>query len=124
MHRLVKELRHIQVPLVFGALRIDHLGFVATITLMLLSRFAPVFAQSVPVTVGYRDFSYGSTPAAEITGEKPQSKLWWNDGYWWGSLWANSTERYRIHRFDVTTQSWINTGTAIDNRAHSSPHYS
>ena len=30
--------------------------------------------------VGYRDFSYGATADAKPTGERPESKLWWNDG--------------------------------------------
>jgi hypothetical protein len=120
MHCLVKDLRQIKAQLfLLRALQSLRRSVVAKIGVLLCGSFAPVFAQSVPVTVGYRDFSYGSTPAAEITGEKPQSKLWWNDGYWWGSLWANSTERYRIHRFDLATQSWINTGTAIDDRGKS-----
>ena len=35
---------------------------------------------------GYLDFSYnGIGFASSPTGEKPESKLWWNDGFWWGS---------------------------------------
>ena len=70
-----------------------------------------------PPNVGYRDFSYGNTVTPAPTGEKPESKLWWNDGYWWGSLWNTSSNRYTIHRFE--NNSWVNTGTAIDTRASS-----
>jgi hypothetical protein len=34
------------------------------------------------------------------TGEKPQSKLWFNDGIWWASLFDRSTEEYHIYRYD------------------------
>ncbi|HMQ32427.1 MAG TPA: hypothetical protein PKD53_16970, partial [Chloroflexaceae bacterium] len=55
----------------------------------------PRLVQAEPITAGYRTFSYGtpngrcnSTP----TGEKPESKLWWNDGYWWGRLCNDAAE--------------------------------
>jgi hypothetical protein len=73
-------------------------------------------AQSVPVTAGYRDFHFGATVSAEPTSEKPQSKLWWNNGSWWGSLWNPAANRYEIHRFEVATQSWTTTGIEIDSR--------
>ncbi len=78
-----------------------------------------VSAQSTPVTVGYRDFNFGATVSSEPTSDKPQSKLWWNDGLWWGSLWNPAANRYEIHRFDVATQSWAATGTALDSRTGS-----
>src|SRR5919199_1413920 len=40
-----------------------------------------------PVSAGYRDFNYGTTASAP-TEDKPQAKLWWNDGRWWGSLFS------------------------------------
>src|SRR5262245_58572271 len=54
-----------------------------------------------------------STP----TTSKPESKLWFNDGFWWASLWSSSAGRYRIHRLDLSTQSWVDTGVNIDNRS-------
>lgn len=90
------------------------------------SRLALVFmlalthhmAQAQP-EAGYRDFNFGATASAEPTSEKPQSKLWWNDGLWWGSLWNPNTNRYEIHRFEVATQSWSTTNTALDTRSSS-----
>ena len=70
-------------------------------------------------SAGYRDFYFGVTASAEPTSEKPQSKLWWNDGLWWGSLWNPNTNRYEIHRFDLTTQSWSTTNTPLDTRSSS-----
>lgn len=66
--------------------------------------------------VGYRDFSWSATSVNGPTGEKPQSKLWFHDGSWWGSLFNIAADAYTIHRFDWASQTWINTGTIIDNR--------
>jgi uncharacterized protein (TIGR03437 family) len=76
-----------------------------------------VLAQT-PVSAGYRDFSYGSSVSAP-TGEKPESKLWWNDGSWWGDLYNSSDHAYHIYRFNLATQSWSDTGTRIDTRTAS-----
>lgn len=76
-------------------------------------------AGQTPVTEGYRDFAYGSGVTGRPTGEKPESKLWWNDGSWWGSLYSPQAGRYRIHRFDRGAQRWIDTGPALDDRGKS-----
>ena len=76
-------------------------------------------AQGDPVTVGYRDFSYGLNVTSAPTSEKPESKLWWNDAIWWGSLWNVASARYEIYRFDRPSQTWSSTGTAIDTRKSS-----
>ncbi len=73
---------------------------------------------SSPIEVGYRDSSYPSGTGGnnEPTGEKPESKLWWNDGYWWGSLWNNTLNAYHIYRLEPSIQEWIDTGVEIDKR--------
>src|SRR5829696_99740 len=70
--------------------------------------------------VGYRDFNYG-TGINEPTADKPQSKLWFNDGIWWGSLWNPSVRRWEIHRFDWNTNTWTSAGTTIDGRGNVKP---
>jgi hypothetical protein len=67
-------------------------------------------------TVGYRDASHAGTTAP--TAEKPQSKLWFHAGNWWGVLFQPSTRggRFTIHRFDRGGQRWIDTGVATDTR--------
>jgi Bacterial Ig-like domain/Bacterial Ig domain len=66
--------------------------------------------------VGYQDGSYsGSAP----TGREPQSKLWFNDGSWWASMYGSSTHRVDIHRLDWASQTWIDTGVQIDERSTS-----
>jgi hypothetical protein len=77
---------------------------------------SPTPTASPPSTsTGYRDFSFGSGTSSP-TGEKPQSKLWFNDGIWWGSLFDDDSERFTIHRLDWSTQKWTNTGVVIDER--------
>jgi len=87
----------------------------------MVSRATPVWAQaqSTPVTAGYRDFYFGTSVSSEPTYGKPQSKLWWHDGLWWGILWNSSTNRFEIYRFDIASQSWTSTNTAVDTRSGS-----
>jgi PKD repeat protein len=68
--------------------------------------------------VGYQD---GSTQGAgnAATGEKPESKLWWNDGSWWASMLHPASQTYHIYRLDRPNQTWVDTGTLIDDRPKS-----
>lgn len=72
-------------------------------------------ASGAPVTVGYRDFSYAGTSAP--TGQKPQSKLWFNDGIWWGNLFHSASKTFHIYRLDWASQTWSDSGTLVDTRA-------
>ena len=74
-------------------------------------------AQAV-VDVGYRAFAYNGTSAP--TGQKPQSKLWFNDGSWWGSLYNSSAGDFFIYRYNWTANSWSSTGTRLDDRNNAS----
>jgi hypothetical protein len=85
------------------------LGFV-----LAASGVLPATTAAAPVTAGYRDFSYSGASAP--SGEKPQSKLWYNDGIWWGNLFNSASKTYHIYRLDWATQTWSDTGTVVDNR--------
>jgi hypothetical protein len=50
------------------------------------------------------------------TAAKTQSKLWFNDGAWWGILFDLSSEEFHIYRYDLTTGAWRDTGTLVDAR--------
>ena len=66
--------------------------------------------------VGIEGLSYagaGSSP----TGEKPESKAWFNDGIWWASLWDTSSGRYEIFR--LNGQTWASTNIPLDPRSNS-----
>jgi hypothetical protein len=74
-------------------------------------------ALATPTDVGYRDFSYGNGTVNSPTGEKPQSKLWFNDGTWWGLLFDPATEDFYIYRLDQATQKWNKTSTLVEPRS-------
>ena len=50
------------------------------------------------------------------TAAKTQSKLWFNDGTWWGILFDGSSEEHHIYRYDRTKDGWSDTGTLVDAR--------
>ncbi len=67
--------------------------------------------------IGHKDGSYGSGGSAP-SGSKPESKLWYNDGFWWASI-RTQTGGFFIHRLDPNTDSWVNTNVPLDNRRSS-----
>jgi hypothetical protein len=78
----------------------------------------PAAATAAPVTAGFRDFSYGTTVSAP-TGQKPESKLWFNDGRWWAVLFNTTSKRFEIYGFNRSAQAtsaWTSTGVAVDGR--------
>jgi hypothetical protein len=79
-------------------------------------------ARADAAAAGFRDFAYGSSVSAP-TGQKPESKLWFADGSWWGGLWNKAAGQWQIHRFDPTTQSWTPTGTRLDPRRTTQADY-
>ena len=76
---------------------------------------------STAVAAGYADFTYPSGTGGDDrpTSEKPESKLWFHDGSWWGSLWSSTGGAYHIHRLERSTQCWTDTGVALDPRSDS-----
>lgn len=71
---------------------------------------------SQPVSVGFRDFHYGEAAFESPTAEKPQSKLWFHDGSWWGTLWDAGTAGWSIFAFDAAQRAWENVGPGFDDR--------
>jgi hypothetical protein len=65
--------------------------------------------------VGYRDFTYPKNTGGNSrpTGEKPESKLWFNDGRWWGILWrknpAPNVSGYTINYLNEAKDGWVDT---------------
>ena len=86
----------------------------ALVAVLIAPLTAPVSA--APVEVGYRDVSYSASGVSAPTGEKPQSKLWHNDGQWWGALFSLTSDAYNIYRLNWSTQTWSDTGVVIDAR--------
>jgi hypothetical protein len=88
---------------------------------LISSLLVGVVAASTQIEVGFQDASYppGTGSNSKPTGEKPESKLWFNDGSWWGVLWSTPGNAYTIHQLDLGTQDWVDTGTVVDTRSKS-----
>ncbi len=77
-----------------------------------------VAALALPAVAGAAGFGgpgYAGTSGPPTTS-KPESKLWFNDGFWWASMFNKNRDAYTIHRLNRRTQRWVNTGVAIDFR--------
>jgi len=74
----------------------------------------PVLAASPQF--GFKDQSFTGASTAP-SGSKPESKLWFNDGIWWGEMWSPTQSAFRIFRLNGTT--WVDTGTTVDTRGTS-----
>lgn len=114
---------------VISARTVRFLVFVTVLIVMVVAgswnSISPTYADGsrrpVPYTLerGYLDFSYGTSVIPDHTAERPESKLWWNDGFWWGSLWNDATESFHIYRLAWGSQTWEDTGVPIDDRPES-----
>jgi hypothetical protein len=81
---------------------------------------------STPVTVGYRDRTYGGS-AFRPSADKPQSKLWYTDGSWFAGMFLYQTtspakSEYRIYRLDGA-HNWVLTSAVVDTRDTSHADY-
>jgi Bacterial Ig domain/Fibronectin type III domain len=92
--------------------------FLVASLLLGMGLLLPLLPRSAAATaIGYRDFSYRDANAVQTpTDDKPQSKLWFQDGSWWGLLYSTSQHATCIYRLDLSSQQWINTGTIVDTR--------
>jgi RTX calcium-binding nonapeptide repeat (4 copies) len=64
---------------------------------------------------GFQGPSYPAGSSGPPTTSKPESKLWWNDGFWWASMFDGSGD-YHIFRLSMRAQRWVDTGVVIDIR--------
>lgn len=88
--------------------------FIALLLAAAVTVALPVPAQAADV--GVPGPSYASDGVRTPTADKAQSKLWFQDGSWWGLLWSPSTHATKIHRLDAATQAWQETDTVVDER--------
>ncbi len=72
-------------------------------------------AVAAAADVGHKDFV--DSGGSAVTGSKPESKLWYNDGFWWGALQPTTSGGLFIFKLDPGTDSWVNTGVQIDPRS-------
>jgi PKD repeat protein len=110
-------------------LRATAASLIAVLAISLIG-IVPVVAVPVTPGPGYQDFVYkplaDGTGANDVTSFRNQSKLWFNDGRWWGILFdkgstANGT--YRIQSLNMPAQTWTSatSGAQVDNRNRSHP---
>ena len=67
------------------------------------------------------DYGYPGNSFAGVsnppTSDKPQSKLWWHDGFWWADMWTTGTG-WEIYQLDVDSKTWVSTDLTNDTRAN------
>lgn len=89
---------------------------VALAAALILGLIAAVTTAQAAATYGYQSISYSGIPNPP-TSDKPQSKLWWNDGSWWADMWTTGVG-WQIYRLDRGTKTWVSTGLLNDNRSN------
>jgi hypothetical protein len=75
-------------------------------------------AAAAQADIGIEGPSFAPSSQA-MSGSKPESKLWFNDGQWWASMYEPAAGGFRIFRLSRATESWVSTGTPIDDRVDS-----
>ena len=100
--------------------RLSRIG-IATVIVVVVALLGVISARAVTIlsVAGFGDFSYGSIVQAEPTDGRPESKLWFNDGLWWGNLYNPVDNEYQIFRLDWNSQNWATTGVTTDVRLDS-----
>lgn len=90
----------------------------AALAASLLALVASPSAPAATGDVGYEGPSYEGTGGGP-SGQKPESKLWWNDGFWWASMFDSARGDFFIFKLDPATHNWANTGVVLDTRSNS-----
>lgn len=96
------------------------LALLATAVLALIAMGLPPAARAATGDIGLPGPSSSGAGAAP-TGQKPESKLWWNDGRWWASMFDSVSQDWHIFYLNrsASPKAWVDTGTTIDARANS-----
>ena len=85
-----------------------------TAVAVVLTMAMPAAAEAANIGVDGPDFVAGVSGSP--SGYKGESKLWFNDGFWWASMFAADTSAYHIFRLNKVTGVWTDTGVETDNR--------
>jgi hypothetical protein len=73
----------------------------------------------VRADIGIPGPAYTTGTSGSPTTSKPESKLWFNDGFWWAVMAKKVTatdNEYHIFRLRLRPQRWIDTGVVVDGR--------
>ena len=85
-----------------------------TAAAVILTMAMPAAAEAANIGVDGPDFVAGVSGSP--SGYKGESKLWFNDGFWWASMFDSTSSAYHIFKHDRSTQAWTDTGVETDNR--------
>lgn len=79
---------------------------------------ALVLPATARADIGIQGPAYVAGTSGPPTTSKPESKLWFNDGSWWASIFHPPTDNYEIFRLNTGTQNWVLSSTSdpIDSR--------
>jgi PKD repeat protein len=103
----------------------DHQRWSRLVRLVLLAALGVVLASAAPASAADGDLGIPGPSTAgtggAATGEKPESKLWFNDGRWWASMYHAASGTYHIWWLDrsASPAAWVDSGTVLDNRPKS-----
>ncbi|MGH3115867.1 MAG: PKD domain-containing protein [Gaiellales bacterium] len=86
------------------------------VALIGLATIVPAAGVADPGDIGFRGHSFAGT-GSQATGAKPESKLWFNDGFWWATMWNPVAQANHIYKLDQATETWISTGVGNDGRS-------
>ena len=73
--------------------------------------------------VTMRDFVFKTEAVTSVSASPAQSKLWYAEGAWWAGLYSPDANEIHIFRLDWPTQTWLDTGTVVDERAGADSDY-
>ena len=91
------------------------LGLISSLLTVAMTTVGASPAQAASGDFGYADASLGSFGSSTPTASKPESKLWYAAGSWWASMAV--TTGYHIYRLNRPTNTWTDTGVALDDRS-------
>ncbi|WP_222265529.1 PKD domain-containing protein [Modestobacter marinus] len=92
--------------------------FVVTVIVTLLAGGAVVGAGAASAATGdygHQGPSYSGATYVP-TSDKPQSKLWYAQGSWYGVMFDTVSTTWHVFRLDRSTQKWSDTGVQVDDR--------
>ena len=88
----------------------------AMVAAALIGASAP--ASATTGDIGYLDQSFTGV-SYPPTSDKPQSKLWYVGSDWFADMWSATAKAWHINRLDRSTEQWIDSGVAADDRVGS-----
>lgn len=73
----------------------------------------------LPRSASFQDHPVSVAMANAPTADKSQGKLWFAHGSWWALMVGEAASAVRLHRLDWGRQTWVDTGTVVDERTFS-----